>query len=306
MSALASQIAAFESYLVAEKRAAANTTEAYLRDLRAFEAFVAANELAPDAKQLGIVSLRSFLASLHGDVVSSTIARKISSLRAFYRYLHKRGEVRDNPASRLKLPKKREQLPRFLTAHEAENVVEGPTAAGRGGGALERRDRAMLELLYGSGIRVGELAALTLDGLDLASGAARVLGKGSKERIVPVGSKAREALESYLLIRPSLTNPTTGTQDTTHVFLGVRGTPLTTRQAQNIVKRWGTYAGRPDLHPHALRHTCATHLLDAGADLRGIQEMLGHASLSTTQKYTHLTVDRLMEVYSQAHPMARK
>ena len=299
------QIDSFESYLKVEKRSSSKTIEAYCGDLRAFHGFVDEKSLPLDATKLSLIAMRSWLASLFDGRAAPTLARKTASLRAFYKFLLRRGLVKDNPASLLKLPKVRKPLPKFLTVDDAFKVVESPTAAGRAGSPIARRDRAMLELLYGGGVRVGELVSLTLDRIDFHAHTLRVFGKGSKERIVPLGKEALGALESYLAVRTELRDPKSEAQHATAVFLGHHGTALTARQIQNLVKKWGQYgAGRGDLHPHALRHTCATHLLDAGADLRGIQELLGHASLSTTQRYTHVSLDRLMEVYDKAHPMA--
>jgi integrase/recombinase XerC len=164
----------------------------------------------------------------------------------------------------------------------------------------------VLEVVYGSGLRVSEVVGLNLRDVDLRGCTARVRGKGNKERIVPVGRSALAALERYLAVRPALRHPVTGVQDDAALFLGRRGARLTVRQVQKLVALYGALAtGRPDLHPHALRHACATHLLDGGADLRVIQELLGHASLSTTQRYTHLALDQVMKVYDRAHPLAR-
>ncbi|MEM6958578.1 MAG: tyrosine-type recombinase/integrase [Myxococcota bacterium] len=211
-----------------------------------------------------------------------------------------------NPASSLRSPKRAQALPRFLSVEDALRVVEAPKADGQRAPALRLRDAAMLELLYGGGLRVGELAGLTLARLDLGRRELRVMGKGSKERVVPLGEGALDALEAYLPVRGTLRAKKRPLQSDS-LFVGRYGTDLTVRQCQNIVRRYGQLgAGRTDLHPHAMRHTCATHLLDGGADLRSIQELLGHASLSTTQRYTQVSIDRLMEVYDKAHPLAKE
>jgi integrase/recombinase XerC len=300
------QIAAFDAYLRVERRGSALTAEAYRRDLEQLRAFVAGKGLPLDAGRLTTAALRAFLASLYEGREAATLARKTAALRSFYRFLARKGALRDDPAALLRTPRVKRPLPRFLTVDDAFRVVEAPTGDGHGDEPLRLRDRALLELLYGAGVRVSELCGLTLARLDLAEGRARVLGKGAKERLVPIGKAARAALVEYLERgRPSLRNRRSGAQHPDAVFLGRDGTALTPRQVQNVVRRWGALgAGRGDLHPHALRHTCATHLLDAGADLRGIQELLGHASLSTTQRYTHVSIDRLMEVYDRAHPLA--
>ena len=302
---LEDQIAGFARYLADERRLAARTVATYTRDLTALAEFVREKKVTPDARRLDVMVLRGFLASLFRENQAPTLARKIAAIRSFYRYLTRRGIVKDNPAAGLRSPKVRKPLPKFLTVDDAFRVVEAPSEDRGRADELRARDRAMLEMLYGCGLRVSELAGLTLEALDLSARQARVLGKGSKERIVPIGSAAAEALRAYFDVRPQLRSSKTQHQDPNAVFLGRHGTALTTRQVQNVVRRYGALgAGRGDLHPHALRHTCATHLLDAGADLRTIQELLGHASLSTTQRYTHVSVDRLMEVYDRAHPLA--
>ncbi|MBC7173754.1 MAG: tyrosine-type recombinase/integrase, partial [Polyangiaceae bacterium] len=185
-------------------------------------------------------------------------------------------------------------------------VVEAPPEDAGRDEPLRVRDRAILEVLYGCGLRVSELSGLSLEDLSMSDRRVRVLGKGGKERDVPIGGPCAAALEEYLSYRPGLVSKG-ATQDERALFLGRFGTRLTPRQVQNVVRRYGALgAARGDLHPHALRHSCATHLLDAGADLRAIQELLGHASLSTTQRYTHVSIDRLMEAYDRSHPLAHR
>jgi integrase/recombinase XerC len=303
--ALQVQISGFLARLAIERRAATRTVETYGRDLWTLHAFVREQALAPDARQLDLIALRRFLATFVAHNSAATIARKVAALRSFFRDLQRRGEVADNPAASLRLPRVRRPLPKFLSVEVASEVIETPDANGAEGG-LALRDRAMLELLYGAGLRVSELVGLNLGNLELSERTARVLGKGSKERLVPYGVPCATALSRYLSVRGALRSPRTGVQDPDAVFLGRWGRRLTSRQVQNLVRRYGVLGGgRPDLHPHALRHSCATHLLDAGADLRGIQELLGHASLSTTQRYTHVSLDRMLEVYERAHPLAR-
>jgi integrase/recombinase XerC len=265
--------------------------------------------LPADAAKLDLLALRSFLASLVPDNAPPTIARKIAALRAFYRYLMKRGAVSVNPAAALRLPKLARKLPKFLSVEDATALVDAPIEMETEDPShplLQVRNRAMLELLYGAGLRVSELATLTLSRLELDVAQVRVHGKGSKERVLPLGGPAVRALGQYLRVRDQFRGKTREPHSEA-VFLGRFGTRLSVRQIELWVKRYGKLAlGRPDLHPHALRHTCATHLLDAGADLRGIQEFLGHASLSTTQKYTHVSIDRLFEVYARAHPLGKR
>jgi integrase/recombinase XerC len=302
---LAQQIGRFLEQLAGIRRAAQRTVETYGRDLWALHHFARERQLTLDARALDLVVLRRFLATFAGDNSSATIARKIAALRAFYRDLQRRGEVTDNPAQSLRLPKVQKPLPRPLSVEDMSEVVE-VADRGRGDDVLRVRDRAMLELLYGAGLRVSELVGLDLLRVEIEHRSARVLGKGSKERIVPFGEPCAGALERYLRVRPQLRNPRSGEQDAAAMFLSRLGRRLTVRQVQHLVRRYGMLgAARPDLHPHALRHSCATHLLDAGADLRGIQELLGHSSLSTTQRYTHVSVDRLLEIYDRAHPLAR-
>ena len=301
-SPLVDQVGRFLTHLEHEKRSPVRTRETYERALDELVRFVEDKRLPADATKLSHVMLRAFLAELsrRGNG-NATIARKLATLRAFYKYLRRIGVASASPAARLDTPKVVKPLPRFLTVDEAKNVVEAPGEDLARAEPLRVRDAAMLELLYGGGIRVSELAGLVLGSVDRTARRMRVMGKGRKERIVPYGAPAAVALEAWIEARSTLL-----TEPTDALFLGARGTVLTVRQIQNVVRRYGALgAGRSDLHPHALRHTAATHLLDAGADLRAIQELLGHASLSTTQRYTHVTIDRLMVVYDTAHPMAK-
>lgn len=310
-SPLERQIDAFLRWLAAEKRASPSTVDTYGRTLRELGAFLAEKRLPLDAARFGLVTLRGYLAHAHeknGEPAApATIAKKVATLRSFGRFLLRRGEVKANVAAQLKTPKVPRALPRFLTVDEAFRVVEAPSEDAHRKSELRERDAAILELLYGAGVRVSELAGLELNDVDLVQRRLRVLGKGQKERLAPFGPQALEALEGWLAVRGAV-HARRGTRPATErLFLGVHGTELTARQVQNVVRRYGALgAGRGDLHPHALRHSCATHLLDAGADLRGIQEMLGHASLSTTQRYTHVSLDRLMAVYDKAHPLAHE
>ena len=299
----------FIAHLALERRASAHTVAAYRSDLAQLAAFVA--ERRPSAKtprDVDVLVLRAWLGQLARTLSPPSVGRKIAAARAMFRFLQRRGEVDKNPAGELSLPKVRRPLPTFLNADAAAEVVTAPdedTPAGL-------RDRALLEVLYASGLRVSELAGLSLDTVELATGngemgSVRVIGKGSKERVVPLGSFAVKAVRRYLERRDELCDAKTGAIDPRALFLSRRGKRLGVRQVQVLVHRYGALgAGRADLHPHALRHTCATHLLDGGADLRAIQKMLGHASLSTTQRYTHVSIDHLMKVYDSAHPLARQ
>jgi integrase/recombinase XerC len=295
----------FLQYLRVERRAAKSTAETYGRDLYALHRFAVESNAPLEVSAVSTMVLRQFLATAVSNKGPATIARKLAALRAFFRYLVEQKELAESPAAALRLPRVPRTLPSFLPVSQAGELVETPDRERED--PLARRDRAMLELLYGAGVRVSELAGLDIVDVDLRSRTARVLGKGSKERVVPFGEPCESALCRYLEVRSTLVSPRTREQHPTALFVGRFGTRLTVRQVQSLVKRYGALAtGRPDVHPHALRHSFATHLLDAGADLRGIQELLGHASLSTTQRYTHVSVDRLLEVYARAHPLARK
>jgi len=299
------QIDAFAQYLADERRSSPRTVETYVRDLRSFRDWVRGEGLPEDARELDIVALRGFLSSLFRSDQASTMKKKVSAVRSFFKFLLKRRIIDHNPASSLRTPKVPKGLPRFLTVDQAFRVMEAPPKESERAKPLKARDRALLEMLYGTGVRVGELASMNIGDFDFTERSVRVLGKGGKERIVPLGQAALEAVQAYLPERRGLqAKAKQGDQDA--LWLARSGRRLSIRQVQNIVRRHGTLgAGRGDLHPHAMRHSCATHLLDAGADLRSIQELLGHSSLSTTQKYTHVSVDRLMEVYDRAHPLAR-
>ena len=302
-SPLASQIARFLDHLAHERRLSPRTVGAYGRDLRELEAFLAEAGGALDVSRLEALELRAFFSRLHGRLAPASLARKVSTLRTFLRYCRRVGLLGDNPALLLQRPKQPRHLPTFLTVEDAFRVMDAPTGDDGWPARLRRRDAALLELLYGTGIRVGEAATLTLARVDLEAKELRVLGKGDRERAVPFAMPARAALEAYLAERARFRTESRPPHPTA-LFLGRFGTPLSVRQMQNVVRRHGRAgAGRGDQHPHALRHSFATHLLDAGADLRSIQELLGHASLSTTQRYTHVSVDRLQAVHAAAHPL---
>jgi integrase/recombinase XerC len=299
----------FMTHLADERRASPNTVAAYGRDLDALLAFMKERD-ARGRHGLDVYVLRAWLGELARTCKASSVARKIASVRAFGRWMKKRGYAKTNPAAELASPKVRRELPTFLSADDAALVVESPradlTGAKREHDVVELRDKALLELLYGAGLRVSEACGLDLAQLSLDERTVRVTGKGNKERIVPIGTKAELALRRWLAARPALAHPRTRFLDARAVFVSTRGRRLGPRAAQLLVRRWGLVGvARTDLHPHALRHTCATHLLDGGADLRAIQEMLGHASLSTTQRYTHVSVAHLLEVYDAAHPLSR-
>ncbi len=298
----------FTEHLVGQRRSSRHTVSAYRSDLDQLATFVRSrSEGALSPKDIDKLTLRAWLGELSRSRSAGTIARKLASVRAFFRHLAREGEVSENPAELLATPKVRRKLPAFLSVDAAAQVMDAPQPNSRTNPSEEARDRLMLELLYGSGVRVSELAGLDLQSFSLEQNELRVLGKGDKERIVPIGSRARAAFDNYLPLRAALKHPKSAQQDPRALLLTRRGTRLGVRRVQILVQRYGALgAGRPDLHPHALRHTCATHMLEGGADLRAIQEMLGHSSLSTTQRYTHVSLEQLLGVYDRAHPLAKK
>ena len=300
----------FIHYLSMEKNASPHTCRGYQRDLEGFEDFLKSSGmyLTPSGDvELGKVdriAIRKYLSFLFRRNRKSSIARKISTLRSFFKYLVREGMVPSNPAKSVSTPKVEKTLPTTLTVDEAFRLMGSPKSVfGKSSeGSKEKglRDRAILELLYSSGLRVSELVGLNWNQLDQDLGIVRVMGKGRKERIVPVGAKAIEALKAYLEERGSVEggNP---------LFINSMGGRLTARSVGRLIKKYSRHSGIfRKVSPHSLRHTFATHLLDAGADIREIQEMLGHSSLSTTQRYTHLSMGKLMEVYDRAHPRSFK
>ncbi len=305
---------AFADYLRVERAGSPHTTAAYLRDLEQFRRlYVERTGDEPVPAEIEARDIRAHLAALHGELQATSLARKLSSLRSFFRFLVNRRVIAANPARAIKGPKRPRPLPRALDVDAAFRLVEGPEQArDRDARAepLRARDRLLLEVLYGGGLRVSECCALDVDDIDRDRyGAGAVVhvrrGKGAKGRLVPLGSKAEEALAAWLQLRPALRSPAGG-QDPRALLLNHRGGRLTTRSAQRIVSRYGIRAGAPEATPHALRHSFATHLLDGGVDLRSIQELLGHASLASTQIYTKVSMDQLMKVYDDAHPRARR
>jgi len=251
-----------------------------------------------DVKQVNPLVLRSFLTVLFQKNSPSSIARKLSTLRSFFQYWVKKGHMAQNPARAVHSPKVPKRLPKFLSVDEVTSLIESAVNDDFKG----RREKAILELLYSSGLRVSELTGADIGSIDLENRLVKVLGKGGKERLVPIGKKAIDKLKDYLDIRPSVVRKD---RENDALFLNSRGERLTVRSIQRlieeVIRRCGMSKGAS---PHVFRHTFATHLLNAGADLRSIQELLGHASLSTTQKYTHVNLEHLTEVYKKAHPRA--
>ena len=300
----------FIHYLSAEKNASSHTCRSYRTDLEQFWEFLlnTGTCLGPSGgvviETIDRLTIRKYLTFLHRKNKKVSIARKVSTLRSFFKFLVKEKRVTSNPAKSVSTPKVEKVLPSVLTVDEAFRMVEAPRASSRNpvdpGKPMALRDHAILELLYSSGVRVGELVGLNWGQLDPDLGLVKVMGKGRKERIVPVGSRALEALAAYRDERGI-------TSDGEPLFTNRNGGRLTARSVDRLVKRYTKRSGIfRRISPHSLRHTFATHLLDAGADIREIQEMLGHVSLSTTQRYTHLTLGKLMEVYDKAHPRSFK
>jgi integrase/recombinase XerC len=313
-SLLARHVAEFVAHLSGERRASTHTVQAYQRDLKQLISFLETRLERPvSLSDVGKLELRAWLSALTRTSTTSTIARKLASVRSFFKFMSRAEPSRDNPAEGLATPRVRRPLPLVLSTDATAQVMDVPERLQRQAAGVGRaadaarlsRDHLILELLYGSGLRVHELAAMDVDALQLTEDSLSVLGKGRKERIVPVGRLCRQAYEEYLRGRPMLCHPKTGYQDPRALLLSRHGQRLGVRQVQNLVKRYGALGlGRGDLHPHALRHMCATHMLEGGADLRVIQEFLGHQSLSTTQRYTHLSVEQLLRVYDRSHPLA--
>jgi len=295
------ELLAFADHLVQVERASPHTSRAYLSDLRQLHAFLLERGIAFDAATRD--DLRGFLSARYGLDKPATLARKQSALRAFYEQRRRAGHLAQSPAHRLVAPKRRQSLPNVVSVDDLFALLITPsesTAAGL-------RDRAALELLYGAGLRVSELVGLDVGDLIDGMSAVRVRGKGRKERVVPLVAKPREALEKWLARRPELLRAAARGQPQRAIFLNRRGGRLTARSVARHLDRYALVcATRRHIHPHALRHSFATHLLDMGADLRGIQELLGHASLSTTQRYTHVSAERLVQIYDQTHPRALK
>jgi site-specific recombinase XerC len=305
---------AFATYLAIERAYSRHTVDAYLRDVRALRA--AAGQRPPS--KLSVIEIRRQLATLYDANGASTIARKLSSVRAFCRFLVDRGVLPASPAAAIRGPKKPRSLPRALDVDDAFRLVEAPTTTGvtshralsRDEAArqaiLRARDHALLELLYATGLRVSEACALDVDDIERERyGVAMVVvqrGKGGKSRHVPLGGAAERAIAAYLAGRAALAAAGRGGAA---LFVNARGDRLAPRSVQRAVKRWTIAGGvHADATPHGLRHSFATHLLDEGADLRSIQELLGHASLASTQIYTSVSLDHLMKVYDRAHPRA--
>lgn len=292
----------FIQYLELELGRSTNTAKAYRKDLEDLVEFVVGrgcNELG----EVGIMELRGWLADQrnHG-LTSATIARRATAARTFFAWATHNGHLTEDPAAALVIPKVSKKLPNVLQQNQANQIMQRAATRADDNSPEHIRDLAILELMYATGIRVGELVGLDINDIDQSRRTIRVTGKGSKQRVVPFGSKADQTLTSYLKIaRKSLANENSGQA----VFLGSRGKRIDQRVVRKMVTEvLATLEGVPDLSPHGFRHSAATHLIEGGADIRAVQEMLGHASLSTTQLYTHVSMDRLRAVFEQAHPRA--
>jgi integrase/recombinase XerC len=306
----------FLEYLKLEKHFSDYTVKSYGADLIQFGQFLSgeigqlagAKDGRPvDDKQLKCepLTIREFLAYLYAqNYTKSTTARKLATLRSFYKFLIRRGVVSVNPLSTIRTPKQEKRLPKCLDLEQVQKLLDAPGDAD----LLSARDKAMLEVLYSSGIRVSELVELEMADIDLNEGVLRVKGKGRKDRLTPIGSQAIKAINRYFELRAQDAKSQQGSAVATQrVFLNKHGEPLSTRSVRRKLDKYLVQAGLdPGISPHTLRHSFATHLLNNGADLRSVQELLGHQSLSTTQIYTHLTTSRMKEVYDQAHPRANE
>jgi integrase/recombinase XerC len=306
------QLRSFLDYIRLNRNASAHTVAAYDSDLSQFIAFASEQTGKRDTlqpKHLDLALIRGFLAELYRQgQARASVARKVSALRTFVRYLRREGWIDSDPAALAVAPKREHKVPAHLSVDEMSQLLEAPDVST----PLGRRDRAILELFYASGIRLSELVALDLEDVDLPGRMVRVMGKGRKERIVPFNQKAAAALRAWLKdglalrAHPKAKIQRSNSQEEP-LFVNARGGRLTGRSVQRLVARYvKSCSTRFGISPHALRHSFATHLLQAGADLRAIQELLGHVQLSTTQRYTHVNVAQLLEVYRKSHPRAHK
>ncbi|MBX7430784.1 tyrosine recombinase XerC [Mycobacterium sp. Y57] len=293
----------FDEYLALERGRSEHTRRAYLGDLRSLLEFL--DERSPDGglRSLSLPALRSWLAAQAATgAARSTLARRTSAVKTFTAWALRRGLLAEDPATRLQVPKARRSLPAVLRRDQAVDAMDAAKSGAQQGDPLALRDRLIVEMLYATGIRVSELCGLDIDDVDTSRRLLRVLGKGNKQRTVPYGEPAQAALTAWLDTgRPALATSGSGPA----LLLGARGGRLDPRQARTVVHQtMAAVAGAPDIGPHGLRHSAATHLLEGGADLRVVQELLGHSTLATTQLYTHVTVARLRAVHDQAHPRA--
>ncbi len=292
----------FENYLSHEKRYSKHTLSGYRRDLRQFAKWLAGDK-PPSNQQIiaaDTLAVRNWVAALHRQGISGkSLQRKLSSLRSFYHYLLRKKQISKNPAVDIRAPKSPRNLPQTLDADSLTQLLEIP-----GENILAIRDRAIMELFYSSGLRLSELTGLNLGSIDLNENTLRAIGKGNKERILPIGRKAQEALQIWLKSRAALIKPGT---ETDALFISKQGKRISPRSVQQRLNYWRKKQGLEQaIHPHKLRHSFASHILESSGDLRAVQELLGHADISTTQIYTHLDFQHLAKVYDKSHPRARK
>jgi integrase/recombinase XerC len=307
---ISDQIGVFIAYLRDQKGYSQHTIRNYRIDLTQFSEFLVSREALPDGQEadqdmeaIDALVIREYLGSLFGRFARSTIARKLSAVRSFFLFLEKKGIVMTNPAGDIATPKLGKYIPVYLPVDDVFRLLERPDRKK----PLGLRDLAILEVLYSCGIRVSELEALDISGVDFEERLVTVIGKGDRERIVPIGRIALKAVRNYLEATRNLRKGDGNDSQDGPLFINFRGGRLSGRSIARIIKRYAAESGlSPEISPHSMRHTFATHLLDGGADLRSVQELLGHASLSTTQRYTHVSLDRLMEVYDKAHPRSRQ
>jgi integrase/recombinase XerC len=293
----------FDEYLDLQRGRSEHTRRAYLGDLRSLIAFLAERSPDPTLERITLLTLRSWLAAQAASgAARTTLARRTSAVKTFTAWALRRGLIDTDPAVRLQMPKAHRTLPGVLRQDQALDAMAAAESGAQQGDPLALRDRLIVEMLYATGIRVSELCGLDVDDVDTDRRVLRVLGKGNKQRTVPFGEPTLRALESWLTDgRPALATATSGAA----LLLGARGGRADQRQVRTVVHQtMSAVAGAPDIGPHGLRHSAATHLLEGGADLRVVQELLGHSSLATTQLYTHVSVARLRAVHDQAHPRA--
>jgi len=297
----------FMTYLKEQKGYSQHTIRSYHTDLMQFAGFLEERTAGGQGGDIELEAvdtllMREYMATLHGRLRRSTISRKLSAVRSLFLFLERQGFIRTNPAAETTRPRLEKTIPVYLPVDDVFRLLERPDKEK----PLGLRDQAILEVLYSCGLRASELASLNLSNVDAEERLVRVLGKGKKERIVPIGRYALSALRDYLEATRHLRKKDTGEDREAPLFINSRGGRLSVRSIQRVVKRYVKEGGlAPEISPHSMRHSFATHLLDGGADLRSVQELLGHASLSTTQRYTHVSLARLMEVYDKAHPRSR-
>ena len=297
----------FVAFLRDQKGYSQHTIRNYLNDLGQFSEFLASTEYLSHTESTGDCEveaidpliIRKYVGSLYGRLRRTSIARKLSAVRSFFLFLEKQGLNKGNPAADIATPKLEKYVPTYLPVDDVFRLLERPDRKK----PLGLRDLALLEVLYSCGIRAGELEGLNISSIDFDEGLIKVTGKGNRERIVPIGRQALSAVRKYLDATQYLRKKSGGLMQNSPLFINFRGGRLSTRSIGRVVKKYVKETGLThEISPHSMRHTFATHMLDGGADLRSVQELLGHTSLSTTQKYTHVSLDRLMEVYDKAHP----